>query len=340
MTEQDLTVKQVAERNKKQQIVRSILEKLQDWFGVAESREKYIHESGDQECFAAWIAGLPVGFLCLKETGPETIELAVMGVLKEYHRGGIGKALFEAAEAYAVQQGYAFMQVKTVQMGCYDDYDETNRFYRALGFRELEVIPAIWGPENPCQIYVLPLKERPSVQTVISARRSYRGRFIPAPVPREDLRKIMQAGLDAPSGCNKQTTSVIAVDDPVLLGKLRAVIQPPVAETAPALICVLTRRINAYRDRCFAVQDYSAAIENMLLMISALGYQSCWYEGHITDEDRIGAKMAAILDVPEEYELVCMLPVGIAAEKPGTPKKKEFCERAWFNGFQKQDDQR
>ena len=92
MTEQDLTVKQVAERNKKQQIVRSILEKLQDWFGVAESREKYIHESGDQECFAAWIAGLPVGFLCLKETGPETIELAVMGVLKEYHRGGIGAA--------------------------------------------------------------------------------------------------------------------------------------------------------------------------------------------------------------------------------------------------------
>ena len=58
MTEQDLTVKQVAERNKKQQIVRSILEKLQDWFGVAESREKYIHESGDQECFAEnWKSG-------------------------------------------------------------------------------------------------------------------------------------------------------------------------------------------------------------------------------------------------------------------------------------------
>ena len=120
-----------------------------------------------------------------------------------------------------------------------------------------------------------------------------------------------------------------------MLEKLRAVIDPPVAETAPAMICVLTQRINAYRNRCFAVQDYAAAIENMLLAAVALGYQSCWYEGHITDEDRIGARMAEILNVPEGYELVCMLPVGTAAGEPGTPKKKPFEERAWFNGFRK-----
>ena len=154
-------------------------------------------------------------------------------------------------------------------------------------------------------------------------------------MPREDLRKILQAGLDAPSGCNRQTTSLIAVDDPAVLEKLRAVIDPPVADTAPAMICVLTQRINAYRDRCFAVQDYAAAIENMLLAAVALGYQSCWYEGHITDEDRIGARMAEILHVPEGYELVCMLPVGTAADEPGAPKKKPFEERAWFNGFRK-----
>ena len=169
----------------------------------------------------------------------------------------------------------------------------------------------------------------------ISSRRSYRGKYLPTPVPREHLTAIMQAGLDAPSGCNKQTTSIIAVDDPEILAKLRAVIDPPVAETAPAWICVLTRRINAYRDRCFAVQDYSAAIENMLLAIVALGYQSCWYEGHITDVDRIGDKMARILGVPEEYEMVCLLPVGVAAEPVTGPKKKDFAERAWFNGFGK-----
>ena len=173
----------------------------------------------------------------------------------------------------------------------------------------------------------------PSVMEIIAQRRSYRGRYLPDPVPREDLQRILQAGLDAPSGCNKQTASLIAVDDPGTLAKLRAVIQPPVAETAPAVICVLTRRINAYRDRCFAVQDYSAAIENMLLAIEALGYRSCWYEGHVTDTDRIGDRIAKILGVPEEYELVCVLPVGIAEAEPGMPKKQPFGERAWFNGF-------
>ena len=167
----------------------------------------------------------------------------------------------------------------------------------------------------------------------ISKRHSYRGTFKPVHVPREDLIAIMQAGLDAPSGCNKQTTSLIAVDDPEVLAKLRAVVDPPVAETAPAMICVLTRRIIAYRDRCFAVQDYAAAIENMLLAIVALGYESCWYEGHITDVDRIGDKMARILGVPEEYELVCILPVGVAETEPTPPKKKPFEERAWFNAF-------
>jgi nitroreductase len=111
------------------------------------------------------------------------------------------------------------------------------------------------------------------------------------------------------------------------------VIDPPIAETAPAVIFELTRRINAYRDKCFAVQDYSAAIENMLLAIEEAGYRSCWYEGHITDADRIGDQMAKILDVPEGYELVCMLPIGVPAEKPSAPKKKEFRERAWFNSF-------
>ena len=172
-----------------------------------------------------------------------------------------------------------------------------------------------------------------NVLEAMHARHSYRGTYLPNPVPREDLVKILEAGLAAPSGCNKQTTSLIAVDDPEVLAKLHGVIDPPVGQTAPAAICVLTRRIIAYRDRCFATHDYSAAIENMLLAIVALGYQSCWYEGHVTDTDRIGDKIARILGVPEEYELVCFLPVGIAAEPVKGPRKRPFEERAWFNSF-------
>ena len=38
-----------------------------------------------------------------------------------------------------------------------------------------------------------------------------------------------------------------------ILKGLKAVIDPPVAETTPAAICVLTQRINAYRDKSFEV---------------------------------------------------------------------------------------
>ena len=167
----------------------------------------------------------------------------------------------------------------------------------------------------------------------IKNRTSYRGRYKDAAVPRGDLAKIMEAGLAAPSGCNKQTTSLIAVDDPGLLGRLRETMHPGVAEAAPAIICVLTQEIVAYRGRRFNIQDYSAAIENMLLAIVELGYQSCWYEGQVTDEDAIGRKMADVLGIPGDYGLVCFLPVGIAAQPLEYAEKRPFAERAWFNGF-------
>ena len=170
---------------------------------------------------------------------------------------------------------------------------------------------------------------------LIARRASYRGKYLPDPVPREHLTAILQAGLDAPSGCNKQTTSLIAVDDPEVLAKLFAVMDNPRGATAPAMICVLTERIIAYGDRCFATQDYAAAIENMLLAISALGYESVWVEGLITGDSTSGREMANILGVPENLELVCYLPIGKAAEPVTRKEKKPFHERAWFNGYGK-----
>ncbi|MBQ7868531.1 MAG: nitroreductase family protein [Clostridia bacterium] len=167
----------------------------------------------------------------------------------------------------------------------------------------------------------------------ISARRSYRGMYKPDPVPREHLRMIMQAALDAPSGCNKQTTSVIAVDDPALVKHLGTMLERDDFASAPAAICILTERKIAYRDRTFYIQDYSAAIQNALLAITGLGYESCWVEGHITDADQIGRQMADVLGVPEHIELVAYLPVGLAAEEGNRVRKLPFEERAWFNGY-------
>ncbi len=151
------TVRQLADETQKAEISRLILEALPDWFGIPEAREEYIKESKEQFFFASFDKETPTGFLCLKETGNATVELAVMGVRKEYHRQGIGRDLFLAAKKCAVDRGYSFLQVKTVQMGYYKDYDDTNRFYQSLGFQELEVFPTLWGKENPCQIYIMQL---------------------------------------------------------------------------------------------------------------------------------------------------------------------------------------
>ena len=135
-----------------------VLEALTEWFEVEGSREGYIHDCADWTFLAAKKDYEIIGFLCLKETGDATVELAVMGVMKEYHRKGVGRKLVEKAKEMAKADGYEFMQVKTVKMGMYEDYDRTNLFYISCGFKEFEVFPLLWDESNPCQIYVMSLK--------------------------------------------------------------------------------------------------------------------------------------------------------------------------------------
>lgn len=152
-------VKNIKDKNEKTRISRFVLEALPEWFGIERSREEYISASADQEFFAYFSEEKPVGFLCLKGTGKDTAGLSVMGVLKEYHRLGIGTKLFLAARNCAAENGYSFLQVKTVKAGIYKEYDITNKFYESLGFKEFEVFPLLWDKNNPCQIYVMSLLE-------------------------------------------------------------------------------------------------------------------------------------------------------------------------------------
>lgn len=163
---------QIFDEQQKRQIARDVLYSLPDWFGLPESTKRYIEDSAKMP-FWAWCeeaaetgknslnvsgiipaVGKREGFIALKETSRYTAEIYVMGVLPERHHGGIGRALYEEFERYARAQGYSFLQVKTVQSGHYEEYDRTNAFYQAMGFRELECLPTLWDEWNPCQIYV------------------------------------------------------------------------------------------------------------------------------------------------------------------------------------------
>ncbi len=152
-----MVIQQLKDPSERQKVSRSILEDLPEWFGIPEAREEYIAECAHQQMFCAYDDGNPIGFLSLKETSKDTLELSVLGVFKAFQRNGVGRALFLCAKEMAIRQGYSFLQVKTVQMGKYESYDRTNRFYLSLGFKELEVFPTLWDEWNPCQIYIMGL---------------------------------------------------------------------------------------------------------------------------------------------------------------------------------------
>jgi nitroreductase len=169
----------------------------------------------------------------------------------------------------------------------------------------------------------------------IQQRYSYRGAYKNTLVPRENLEKILMAGLAAPSGCNKQTTSLIGLDDNKILASITRLINKNGfgGKNAPAGICVLTRKIPGYANVYFNVQDYAAAIENMLIAITALGYASCWVEGQVTEDIETQKQIAKLLKTPIEYSVVAFLPIGIPEKEGNRPSYKAFSERAWYNNY-------
>ena len=171
---------------------------------------------------------------------------------------------------------------------------------------------------------------------VVKKRHSYRGGFTDAAVSREDLQKIVQAGLDAPSGCNAQTTRFVIIDDPKLLEQIRQMHPGNKAmQQAHAYIaCIVdTQPPGVYENLSFQVEDCAAAVENMLLAITALGYASVWVDGWLRREGR-AERIGALLGVPDNKIVRVILPVGVPEKEVIGPEKMGFAERAWFNSYQ------
>lgn len=147
-------VKEIIDKKEKENIAREVLNDLPEWFGMPESTENYIQDSQEKPFLASFYNDELVGFVVLGTSSPDCAEIFVMGVKKKFHHHGAGRELNNAYEDLAKNLGYTYTQVKTVQSGHYDEYDITNKFYKAVGYKELEVFPDLWDESNPCQIYV------------------------------------------------------------------------------------------------------------------------------------------------------------------------------------------
>ena len=169
----------------------------------------------------------------------------------------------------------------------------------------------------------------------IDARYSYRGEFLDRPVRRDDLVKIVQAGIQAPSGCNEQTTSFVIVDEAELLREIARMVDRPVCNTARAMIVCVVEPRPVYHGFSFHVEDCAAAVENMLLAIVALGYATVWLDGALRlDDDRAAKKIAELLGVPDDRQIRIVLPLGIAVNPAAQKERLPFERRAWFNRFE------
>ena len=168
--------------------------------------------------------------------------------------------------------------------------------------------------------------------TAIAKRHSYRGAYRNTPVTRKTLCRIVAAGLKAPSGCNAQTTTFVIVDDPRKLAAIRALHPMTAVQQAKAVIaCVIHKKAPpAYGHESFEIEDCSAAIENILLAITALGLGSVWIDGHLREAGR-AEKLNRLLGVPRDRTVRVMLPVGYPVSRGPLRAKRPFGTRAWFN---------
>ena len=169
----------------------------------------------------------------------------------------------------------------------------------------------------------------------IAKRHSYRGPFKDQPVPREDLRRIVQAGIQAPSGSNAQTTTFVVADDPDLVSEIREMhpSNQAMQQACAYIVCVVDKHPEViYAGHTFQIEDCAAAVENMLLAVTALGYATVWIDGWLRVEGR-AERIGSLLDLPEGKMVRVILPVGVPVEVHRQKEKQPFEQRAWFNHY-------
>ena len=168
----------------------------------------------------------------------------------------------------------------------------------------------------------------------IAKRYSHKEKFVTdAAVPIADLERIAQAGLDAPSGVNRQTVQLIILPDRESVAPLCAVAPTPGMETTPAAIAVLTDNTLTPPDVMnFEKEDYSAAVQNMLLAATGLGYVSVWLDSPYFSEE-VQQAARKVLGTPDSFHLWAVLPVGKPDGEGSRREKLPFAQRVSYRRY-------
>ncbi len=168
--------------------------------------------------------------------------------------------------------------------------------------------------------------EPDEVFALISTRRSIR-HFTNEPLPPGTTTSLLEAMVLAPNGGNAQAWHFVCVESAQLRQDLAtAALSQSFIAAAPLVIVVcvdLPRAARAYGQRgvaLYCLQDTAAAIQNLLLMAHGMGLGGCW----------VGAfrerSVAQLLELPEHLRPVALVAVGVPAEQPPMPTRRELAE--------------
>ena len=145
-------------------------------------------------------------------------------------------------------------------------------------------------------------------------RRSIR-KFTAKAVSKKNITELLEAAMAAPSACAKDPWRFVVTQKPETLARLANVLTNGNMLNAASLGITVCADLEAAHDQqlSYALQDCSAATENLLLAVHALGLGACWLGIH-PREDKI-REVKAILGLPIQVLPVACLAIGYPGEE-------------------------
>jgi nitroreductase len=161
----------------------------------------------------------------------------------------------------------------------------------------------------------------------ILARRSIRT-YTDEPVADDEITKLLEAGMAAPSASNKRPWHFVAVTDRETLDQLAEYGSHwQMLKEAPLSIVVCGDPSISEK---YWVQDCSAATENILLAVSMMGLGAVWL-GCYPRPERVGPTKK-LLGIPDPVEPLSVLSIGHPAEEKEARTQYDE-ERVHRNGW-------